>query len=98
MSRQKDGSPSLKAYGVAKVRFKMLVEMLAKMNKTIIFVAHSSEQKDGEDLIIRIDGSTSAVKEITKKLDALPVFALTVLNAAPKTSFDGASAPACQVS
>ena len=68
---QKDGSPSLKAYGVAKVRFKALVELLAKMNKTIIFVAHSSEQKDGEDLIIRIDGSTSAVKEITKKLDAM---------------------------
>lgn len=68
---QKDGSPSLKAYGVAKVRFKGLVELLAKMNKTIIFVAHSSEQKDGEDLIIRIDGSTSAVKEITKKLDAM---------------------------
>ena len=68
---QKDGSPSLKAYGVAKVRFKKLVELLAKMGKTIIFIAHSSEQKDGEDLIIRIDGSTSAVKEITKKLDAM---------------------------
>lgn len=69
--RQKDGSPSLKAYGVAKVRFKALVELLAKMDKTIIFIAHSSEARDGEDLIIRIDGSTSAVKEITKKLDAM---------------------------
>ena len=69
--RQKDGSPSLKAYGVAKVRFKALVDMLSKMNKTIIFIAHSSEARDGEDLIIRIDGSTSAVKEITKKLDAM---------------------------
>ena len=68
---QKDGSPSLKAYGVAKVRFKALVELLAKMDKTIIFIAHSSEARDGEDLIIRIDGSTSAVKEITKKLDAM---------------------------
>lgn len=68
---QKDGSPSLKAFGVAKVRFKKLVDMLSKMGKTIIFVAHSSEQRDGEDLIIRIDGSTSAVKEITKKLDAM---------------------------
>lgn len=69
--RQKDGSPSLKAYGVAKVKFKALVDMLSKMNKTIIFIAHSSEARDGEDLIIRIDGSTSAVKEITKKLDAM---------------------------
>ena len=69
--RQKDGSPSLKAYGVAKVRFKALIELLAKMDKTIIFTAHSSEARDGEDLIIRIDGSTSAIKEITKKLDAM---------------------------
>jgi hypothetical protein len=69
--RQKDNSPSLKAYGVAKVRFKALVDMLSKMNKTIIFISHSSEARDGEDLIIRIDGSTSAVKEITKKLDAM---------------------------
>lgn len=68
---QKDGSPSLKAYGVAKVKFKKFVDMLSKMDKTIIFLAHSTESRDGEDLIIRIDGSTSAVKEITKKLDAM---------------------------
>lgn len=68
---QKDGSPSLKSYGIAKRTFKALVEKLAKLNKTIIFVAHSIEQKNQEDIEIRIDSSSSAIREITKKLDVM---------------------------
>lgn len=68
---QKDGSPSLKAYGQAKVKFKALVEKLASMNKTIIFVAHSIEQKNQDEIEIRTDSSSSAIREITKKLDVM---------------------------
>ena len=68
---QKDGSPSLKAYGVAKVKFKHFVEVLSNMNKNIIFIAHSTEQKNQDEIEIRIDGSSSAIKEITKKLDIM---------------------------
>lgn len=68
---QKDGSPSLKAYGQAKIKFKALVEKLASMNKTIIFVAHSIEQKNQDEIEIRTDSSSSAIREITKKLDVM---------------------------
>ena len=68
---QKDGSPSLKAYGQAKIKFKTLVEKLASMNKTIIFVAHSIEQKNQDEIEIRTDSSSSAIREITKKLDVM---------------------------
>lgn len=68
---QKDGTPSLKAYGVAKNKFKTFVSLLEKQQKTIIFLAHSTEQKNQENIEIRIDGSSSAIKEITKKLDAM---------------------------
>lgn len=68
---QKDGSPSLKAYGIAKREFKALVEKLAKLNKTIIFVAHSIEQRNQDDIEIRIDSTSSAIREITKKLDIM---------------------------
>ena len=68
---QKDGTPSLKAYGVAKNKFKSFMQLLEKQQKTVIFLAHSTEQKNQDTVEIRIDGSSSAVKEITKKLDAM---------------------------
>lgn len=68
---QKTGAPSLQAFGIAKREFKTLVEKLAKLNKTIIFVAHSIEQKNQDEIEIRIDSSSSAIREITKKLDIM---------------------------
>lgn len=67
--RQGDGQLSMKGWGAVKGQFLNLLKLLDSKNKSIIFVAHETEEKDGDNTKKRPDCSGSARKDIVKELD-----------------------------
>lgn len=67
--RQADGQLAMKGWGAVKTTFTNLVKLLGSKGKSVIFVAHESEEKDGEATKKRPDVSGSARKDIIKELD-----------------------------
>ncbi len=68
-ARQGDGTMSMKGWGEVKQAFLNLLKLLEAKNKSVIFVAHESEEKNGDVTIKRPDCSGSARKDIVKELD-----------------------------
>lgn len=54
-NRQNDGTLKLKAQGSANIMFKNYVHMLIRMGKDVVFLAHASEDKNGDQVIYRPD-------------------------------------------
>lgn len=69
--KQGDGTLSMKAWGAVKVQFQSLIKSIFNMNKSVIFVAHEKEDKDGETRFVRPDVSGSSGKDIVKELDLM---------------------------
>lgn len=69
--KQGDGTLSVKAWGAIKVQFNMLIRMIFDSRKSVIFVAHEREDKDGETRFVRPDVSGSSGKDIVKELDLM---------------------------
>ena len=67
--RQADGQLAMKGWGAVKNAFNNLLKLLSAKNKSVIFVAHESEEKDGDTTKKRPDVSGSARKDIVKELD-----------------------------
>lgn len=68
---QKDGTISIKAWGIIKNYFKSFITKVQSLNKNLIFVAHEKENMENDYRIIRPDVSGSAGKDIIKELDFL---------------------------
>lgn len=68
-ARQADGQMTPKGWGEVKSEFGNLVRLLNSKGKNIIFVAHESEERNGDDTIKRPDCSGSARRDIVKELD-----------------------------
>lgn len=69
--KQGDGTLSMKAWGAIKIQFQNLVKQIFNMNKSVIFVAHEREDKDGETRFVRPDVAGSSGKDIIKELDLM---------------------------
>lgn len=69
--KQGDGTLSMKAWGAIKVQFGSLIKQIFNMNKSVIFVAHEKEDKDGDTRFVRPDVSGSSGKDIIKELDLM---------------------------
>lgn len=54
-NRQKDGSLKLKAQGLANQIFKQYVNSLTSLGKDVVFIAHASEDQNGDQIIYRPD-------------------------------------------
>ena len=54
-NRQKDGALKLKAQGLANQTFKQYVNTLISMGKDVVFIAHASEDQNGDQIIYRPD-------------------------------------------
>lgn len=67
--RQGDGSLAMKGWGAVKIKFQQLIKLIQGKNKSVIFVAHESEEKDGDKTKKRPDCAGSARKDIVKELD-----------------------------
>lgn len=68
-ARQGDGQMTMKGWGEVKQTFHAFLKLLAGKNKSLLFVAHESEEKEGDNTKKRPDCSGSARKDIVKELD-----------------------------
>lgn len=64
-----NGQPTQQGWGEIKSMFKELSSLLERKKKSIIFVAHESEEKNGDIAIKRPDCAGSTRKDIVKELD-----------------------------
>ena len=67
--RKADGTLSLQGYGVRKNMFINFVSQVSLMGKSVIFVAHEREEKNGEDKQIRPEIGGSSAGDLIKELD-----------------------------
>ena len=65
----RDGSLSLKGYGVRKTMFVNFIKNLALMGKNVVFIAHEREDKRNETIIKRPEIGGSSLGDLIKELD-----------------------------
>ena len=65
----RDGSLSLKGYGVRKQMFINFIGQCSTMGKHLVFVAHEREDKDGETKVVRPEIGGSSAGDLIKELD-----------------------------
>lgn len=65
----RDGSLSLKGYGVRKTMFVNFIKQLAIMGKNVIFIAHEREDRRGEETFKRPEIGGSSANDLIKELD-----------------------------
>jgi len=65
------GALSLQGYGQLKSRFSQWLNSLKTIGKDIVLIAHSSEDKSGDDVIERLDVQGGSKGEIYKSADAM---------------------------
>ena len=65
----RDGSLSLKGYGVRKTMFVNFIKQLAIMGKNVVFIAHEREAVQGEVTVKRPEIGGSSANDLIKELD-----------------------------
>lgn len=67
--RKADGTLSLQGYGLRKNMFINFVNQVSLMGKSVIFVAHEREEKNGDEKQIRPEIGGSSAGDLIKELD-----------------------------
>jgi hypothetical protein len=67
----KNGSLTLPGYGALKTRFITFLKLLNSFGKDVVLIAHMDEQRNGDDLIERLDVQGGSKGEIYKAADAM---------------------------
>jgi hypothetical protein len=92
------GALTLQGYGQLKSEFTAWLKNLRTMGKDVVLIAHSSEDKSGDDLIERLDIQGGSKGEIYKSADAMARLLLDggkrVLNFSPTDTTFGKN-PGC---
>ena len=65
------GALSLQGFGELKLRFAFYLRMLRTHGKDVVLLAHSDEQRNGDDVIERLDITGGSKAEIYKSSDAM---------------------------
>ena len=65
----RDGSLSLKGYGVRKTMFVNFIKQLALMGKNVVFIAHEREERRCEETFKRPEIGGSSANDLIKELD-----------------------------
>lgn len=65
------GALSLKGFGELKVRFAAFLKLLNSFGKDVVLVCHMDEQRNGDDVLERLDAQGSSKGEIYKSVDAM---------------------------
>jgi len=66
---RKDGALTLQGYGVRKYEFINLLKRVSLLGKHLIFVAHETEERSGDDKVIRPEVGGSSGADLIKELD-----------------------------
>ena len=81
------GALTLQGYGALKSEFTAWLKMVKLLGKDVVLIAHSSEEKNGDDLLERLDVQGGSKGEIYKSADAMGRLTLVngkrVLNFSP---------------
>lgn len=67
----KNGALTLPGYGVLKTRFTAFLKRLNSFGKDVVLIAHMDEQRNGDEVIERLDVQGSSKGEIYKAADAM---------------------------
>lgn len=67
----KNGALTLPGYGVLKTRFTTFLRNLNSFGKDVVLIAHMDEQRNGDDLIERLDVQGGSKGEIYKAADVM---------------------------
>lgn len=67
----KNGALTLPGYGVLKNRFGQFLKLLNSFGKDVVLIAHMDEQRNGDDIIERLDVQGGSKGEIYKAADAM---------------------------
>lgn len=67
----KNGALTLPGYGVLKNRFGQFLKLLNSFGKDVVLIAHMDEQRNGDDIIERLDIQGGSKGEIYKAADAM---------------------------
>ncbi|TLM56255.1 ATP-binding protein, partial [Acinetobacter baumannii] len=70
-NRQKDGSLKLKAQGLANQTFKQYINTLISLGKDVVFIAHASEDQNGDQIIYRPDLGGKNSNELYRIADVM---------------------------
>ena len=66
-----DGSLTLQGFGTLKSRFSAYMKMLNSFGKDVVLICHMDEQRNGDDVLERLDAQGSSKGEIYKSADAM---------------------------
>lgn len=66
-----DGSLTLQGFGALKSRFSSYLKMLNNFGKDVVLICHMDEQRNGDDILERLDAQGSSKGEIYKSADAM---------------------------
>lgn len=66
---QRDGSLSLKGYGVRKTMFVSFLKQVSVMGRNVIFIAHEKEERRGDETVKRPEVGGSSANDLVKELD-----------------------------
>lgn len=69
--RNKSGALTLQGYGALKAAFTSWLRTLHTFGKDVVLIAHSDEQRNGDDVIERLDVQGGSKGEIYKSADAM---------------------------
>lgn len=73
----KNGALTLPGYGTLKTRFTTFLKLLNSFGKDVVLVAHMDEQRNGDDVIERLDVQGGSKNEIYKAADAMGRLVIT---------------------
>jgi len=68
---RRDGNLTINGYGTLKFRFQAYLKRIAMLGKDVILIAHDKEDKDGDEIIVRPDMTTSAYQFVKKAVDMM---------------------------
>jgi hypothetical protein len=72
----KNGALTLPGFGILKTRFATFLKRLNSFGKDVVLIAHMDEQRNGDDVIERLDVQGGSKNEIYKAADAMGRLAL----------------------
>ena len=65
------GALTLQGFGELKVRFASFLKLLNSFGKDVVLICHMDEQRNGDDVLERLDAQGSSKGEIYKSVDAM---------------------------
>jgi len=68
---RRDGNLTQNGYGTLKFRFQSFVKRVSMLGKDLVLIAHDKEDRDGDEIIVRPDMTTSAYQFVKKAVDMM---------------------------